>query len=52
MVKQSKKQPFKVKCWPILSNGEHSNQTYEVTVTDIKDIIDYPKRIWKIEIIK
>ena len=46
MAKQNKP-TFKVRCYPILYDGKQSNQTYEVEVSDVKDIKDYPDKIWK-----
>ena len=42
------KHPFRVKCWPILSDGTKSDHTYELIVEDMKDIKD-AKLIWKTE---
>lgn len=47
MAKQIKKE-LRYKIWPTLYDGSHSDHTYEVTVSSIKEL---PERMWKSELI-
>ena len=44
------KETFKCKIWPRGANGEKSESTYQIEISDFKELPDR-KRFWKMEIL-